>query len=131
VKYVLAISVFESKLVLIDGPHRGGKHDMKIFRKKLKKLIPHGKIVIPDRGFSSSEVDKWMMWTPNNHDSKALSKFKSRARCRHETFNGRITHFGIIAGTFRHDDKKHKLAVEAVCVMVQYQMDNGYPLFAV
>jgi hypothetical protein len=114
VKYVLVISVFESKLVLIDGPHRGGKHDMEIFCKKLKKKIPH-------RGFSSSEVDEWMMSTPNNHDSKALSKFKIRAICCHETFNGRIRHF---------DDKKQKLAMEAVCVTVQYQMDNSYPLFS-
>jgi hypothetical protein len=26
---------------------------------------------------------------------------------------------------------KHKLAMEAVCMTVQYQMGNGYPLFAV
>jgi hypothetical protein len=38
VEYVLVICVFESKLVLIDGPHRGGKHDMKIFRKPTERL---------------------------------------------------------------------------------------------
>jgi hypothetical protein len=33
--------------------------------------------------------------------------------------------------TFRHDDGKHKLDIEAICVTVQYQMDLGSPLFSV
>jgi hypothetical protein len=113
------------------GCRCGGKHDMRIFRKKLKKLIPKGKLVIADRGFASSQPDEEMVSTPNILDSKQLAKYKSRARCCNETFNGRITHFAVLAGTFHHDDQKHKWAMEAVCVTVQYQMENGSPLFYV
>ena len=69
--------------------------------------------------------------TPNTFDSKKLQNFKSRARLRQETFNGRLKYFSVLSETFRHSIAKHKLAFEAICVIVQYQMDNGSPIFDV
>ena len=54
---------------------------------------------------------------------------QSRARARHETFNGRIKNFGCLDDRFRHGMEKHKICFEAVCVIVQYQLENGSPLF--
>ena len=68
---------------------------------------------------------------PNANDPKELHKFKSRAQCRHKTFNGRIKNFAILQGTFCHSIPKHCIAFHAVCVIVQYQMDNGAELFTV
>jgi hypothetical protein len=75
---------------------------------------------------------------PNDVDSLIASlqgtelyRFKSRARLRHETFNGRIKHFASLRDTFRHGEEKHRLAFEAICVTVQYQMENGKPLYDV
>jgi hypothetical protein len=73
-----------------------------------------------------------MLALPNHRDSKALYSFKSRAQLRQETFNGRLNLFDVLNQTFRHGFDKHsKLAIEAVCVIVQYQMDNGRPIFDV
>jgi hypothetical protein len=63
--------------------------------------------------------------------SKELEKFKRRARLRHETFNGRLKCFGSLsAQTFRHGIDMHKFVFEANIVTVQYQVDNGSPIFA-
>ena len=128
-KYEIALSVFENKCVWISGPHRGGEHDMTIFRQELKqKIEPHQK-VIADRGYISTLDDEKMLSTPNPFDDKELSNFKSRARLRQETFNGRLKNYTILDATFRHGEAKHKIAMVAVCVTVQYEMDNGSPLF--
>ena len=68
---------------------------------------------------------------PDRLESKELHSFKTRARLRHETFNGRIKMFGILQNRFRYGFDMHIFAFEAVVVTVQYQMDNGSPIFAV
>ena len=52
-----------------------------------------------------------------------------RAHARHEAFNGRLKSFKVLAEKFRHGQEKHKSVFEAVCVIVQYDMENGRPLF--
>jgi DDE superfamily endonuclease len=136
VKYELACSIFHAKCVWINGPFRGGKHDMTVFREdglKAKMLATApGKIAIADRGYATSRPDEVaILATPNETDPEALGNFKRRVRCRHETFNGRIKFFKCLSDTFRHGLDKHKFALEAVCVTVQYQMDNGSEIFAV
>jgi hypothetical protein len=58
-------------------------------------------------------------------DDKVLTNFKSWARLCHETFNGHLKFFGALSATFRHGLDNHKHTSEAVCVIVQYQMDNN------
>lgn len=131
-KYELAICVFHSCLVWINGPHPGGKNDITIFREGgLKEKIRPGKLVIADRGYQSSLADEQMLSCPNPYDSQRLAKFKSRARSRHEGFNGRLKKYGALQQTFIHGREKHKLVMEAVCTILQYEMENGIPLFAV
>jgi hypothetical protein len=92
--------------------------------------MPPGKLAIADRGYISAGRDEQaMLSTPNDLDDERVAKFKSRARARHESFNGRLKFFDILQNTFRHGEARHKIAFEAVCVIVQYQMDNGSPLF--
>lgn len=131
-KYEIALSVWDAKCVWLSGPHKASKHDMTIFREGLKAKIAPGKLVSADLGYRTSQPDEvGMMSFPNSMDTDALKEFKSRIRCRHETFNGRLTFFKILQDTFRHSKDKHKLAVEAVAVTVQYQMDNGSPIYHV
>lgn len=131
VKYEVALSIFTAKCVWISGPHRGAKHDLTIFREGLKAQIQPGKLVIADRGYTSSRPDERMLSIPNPMDSEELNNFKSRARLRQETFNGRLKNFKCLSETFCQGENKHKLAFEAVCVIVQYQMDNGSKIFDV
>ena len=132
VKYEIAISIFRPKCVWINGPFRGGMNDMDIFRMGLKQKIAHGKIVVADQGYrGKDDIEPLMISVPNKQDSKELNKFKSRARARHESFNGRLKFYQSLNTTFRHGFDKHKCVFEADCVLVQYLMYNGAEIFVV
>jgi cytochrome oxidase assembly protein ShyY1 len=92
--------------------------------------LAKGKFPIVDRGYIKEENNDKLSW-PNPHDDKLTNNYKIRARLRHETVNGRMAFFSILFHQFRHSIAKHKAAFEAIAVTVQYQMDNGHPLFAV
>jgi hypothetical protein len=124
--YEVAISVFENRVVWINGPFPANKHDLTIFQEQLKKKIPPSRRAIGDRAYADPRVT-----TPNPQHSRALQKFLSRARSRQETFNDRLKNFNCLKEVFRHSHNKHKICFEAICVICQYQMENGSPLFDV
>ena len=124
--YELGISTYEQKLVWINGPFPAGMHDITIYRAGLMQKIPVGKKVIGDEGYRGEPNT---VLTYNPHDTRDTKRFKSRARSRHETFNRRIKIFNVLNTNFRHALNKHKSTFEAVCVIVQYQLENGNPLF--
>lgn len=130
-RYEIAVSVYEDQIVWVNGPKAAGRNnDLSIFRQGLKEKIAEGKMVIADRGYRSSKKDEVdMMATPDEQDDPDLKRFKSRARSRHESVNGRIQEYEIVRGTFRQDKTKHELAFKAVCVTVQYQIEHGAYLF--
>ena len=132
-KYEIAISIFTAQVVWINGPFRGGENDLNMLRAgDLLNLIAEGKLIVADRGYKSSVArEAAKLSLPNPFDSKELNNFKSRARLRQETFNGRLKHFRALSDTFRHGFDKHKFVFEAVVVIVQYQMDNGSPIYSV
>jgi hypothetical protein len=118
----------------VNGPFRAGENDMAIFKKPdgLMTRIPQGKKVIADEGYRG---EPWMLATKNPLDSSDLKDFKGRAKGRHESFNSRLKQFGILAQTFRGKGPtrmdQHQRAFEACCVVSQYNMENGDPLFEV
>jgi len=128
--YELGISIYKNKLVWINGPFKAATHDKTIFKKDLSKKIPAGKRAIADRGYSGKACEHQLS-IRNARDSQGLKEFKKRVRARHENFNARIKNFFILEDRFRHGVKRHKTVMEAVCVLVQYDMENGYPLFHV
>jgi hypothetical protein len=101
-----------------------------MFRKPngLKTKIPIGKRGIADHGYKKEEEK---LAIRNGLDSQAVEKFKSRALARHESFNGRIKEYACLSGVFRHGVDKRKAVFQAVCVLTQYNMENGHPLFEV
>ena len=128
VKTYSKVSRCKNKLVWMNGPFRAGQSDNSIFKKKgLKaKLVSIGKRGIGDGNYTGSPH---VMSSPNNHDSAAVKMFKSRALKRHEKFNGMIKHFDCLIGRFRHSATRFQQCVEAVCVICQYKMEMGNPLF--
>lgn len=132
-KYEVAMSLLESQCVWISGPHEGGKHDLTIFREGgLKAKIMKWKKAIVDRGYTSKEEDeKFTLAIPRNSDSTKLNEYKGRARLRHESFNGRLKHYSILAETYRHNQEHHGAVFRAVAVTVQYEINLGAPLFDV
>ena len=133
-KYIIVLSVFQPKCLFIEGPFRGGKGDLDMFRDSglMKKMKANGKVCIADRGFRSKYAHESKHFAfPDFMDSKQLSNFKSRARMRQETYNRQLKHFECLSTTFTNGFVKHGIALRAVAVMVQYQMDNGSPIYCV
>jgi hypothetical protein len=92
----------------------------------MEKMKAQGKVCIADRGFRSKHVPECKHFAfPDAMDSKPLNNFKSRARCGQETYNRR---FQCLSSTLTNGFVKHSIALRAVAVMVQYQMDNGSPI---
>ena len=121
------MSVFENKLVWMNGPFKASRHDKTIYRQAgLQNMIPEGHRVIADRGYMGEPTQ---ISTTNSHDPEALQKLKSRARARHESFNARIKNFRCLEERFRHGINNHKTVFEAMCVICQDQLENGSPLF--
>lgn len=133
-KYIIALSIYKAKCVLVAGPFIGGVGDLEMLEASGLQawLLKHNKRCMLDRGFHSKEPAKQATHAyPCESDKKELHRFKSRARLRQESFNGRLEFFHALSNTFRHGFDKHKHVLEAVVVIVQYQMDNGSPIFAV
>ena len=91
------------------------------------------KKVVVDGGFPpnpKSKTEMEMLALPRQGlGGKDFRNFKSRVRCRHETFNGKLKKYTCLAQLFRHGMDKHGEAFRAICVTVQYEMDNGSPIF--
>lgn len=132
--YEIALAIHHEQLIWTNGPFPAGQNDMKVFKKPggLLSRIPDGKKIIADQGYVG-EPDK--VATRNTFDCPELKEFKKRVKARHETFNGRLKVFAILDESFRstgpHRMDKHKVVFETCCVIVQYEMENGQPLFKV
>ena len=129
--YEVGMSLRESCVVWLNVPFEAGTYnDIKIFDEKglANKLRMMRKKCIVDAGYKGFPH---LISTPNNrYDSPEVMKFKSRARLRHERFNGMMKTFGCLGDrTFRHSKEKLQMCVESVAVLCQYKMDFGEPLY--
>jgi hypothetical protein len=127
VSYEAALSIHESRIVSINGPFPAGTNDLTIFRNKLEAMIPNGSKAIGDKAYASSDK----ITVARSQDPPEVRLFKTRARMRHEALWRRLKRFKCLGDRFRHPIDKHQTYFEAVCVVVQYQFENGSPLFAV
>jgi hypothetical protein len=124
ITYELAISLRLQRLVWVNGGFKAGTNDVTIFKDEgLKALLQQtGKRAIGDGGYQGHDDQ---VSTPNSIDSRPVRKFKSRALKRHEKLNGYTKRYDCLSGRFRHSPEKFCLCFEAVCVIVQYQLDVG------
>lgn len=136
IKYEIVLDILNAKCMSIVGPVKASVHDLNVFRieTKQKMLAMPGKKLIADSIYKPKESDNpeemEMFAIPRTTDDSALKRFKSRVRCRHEGFNARIKQFAFLRDGYRGVDlEKHGWAFKAICVIVQYQMDNGSPIF--
>jgi hypothetical protein len=112
----------------MNGPFKAGTNDVKIFKQKglKQKLRETGKKGIGDGGYGGHTAQLSHL---NSHDSKEVKTFKGRALKRHERFNGYTKVFDCLSGRFRHSVDRFANCFEAVCVICQYQMENGNDLY--
>lgn len=138
--YEIALAIRENQIAWINGPFPASTHDITMFRggkegnkdgwdqNSLYFQIPKGKRCVGDSGYSG-EPEKISV-TRDDHPAE-LKKFFARVKSRQETVNSRLKSFGILGQRFRHGMKNHKMCLEASCVIIQYDMENGHPLFEV
>jgi hypothetical protein len=132
--YELGVAVFHNNIVWVNGPFPAGQNDMRMFRKPggLMSKIPDGCRAIGDEGYRG-QPNK--VSTKNDFNSDELKYFEHRVRARHETVNSRLKAFGVLGQVFRSKGdsrmEKHKSAFEACCIIIQYELENGSPLFKV
>lgn len=126
--YEIAISIFEPKVLWINGPYPSGIGDREIFKDRLRAMIPNGCIALMDRGYRGGGK---CVSTVNGLDSDELNEFKTRALARHENFNSRLKRYAILRERFRCDYIKHKVVFEAVACICQLEMKHNSPLFDV
>jgi len=126
----------------------GEMHDSTMFRggtKTTKKKdldksslyfkLPVGKKGIADSGYEGMPEK---ITVTRSGQSTELKKFLGRAKNRQESLHSRLKSYRILGNTFRHGKKGtqdkldlHQMSVEAVCVIVQYDMEAGRPIFDV
>ena len=130
-RYEVGISIFESKCVWINGPFPASKADRAIFTKGgLRDKMAAGTKMkgIVDKGYLDKSDE--LISTHNSLDSNAVSKFKTRTRMRHETWNKRIKDWRCLGQEYRHKTmEKHQILMYAVAVITEYQIEHGNPLF--
>ena len=127
--YMIGLSIFTYQIMWLSNRYLASVGDITIFRNEVIGDIPAGKRVVADGGFAGEDD---IISTPSNLDPRELALFKRRARSRQESFNARIKNFGVLADRFRHHHgEQHEVCFLACCVVVQFQMELGSPLFDV
>ena len=128
--YELGMSLFESRLIWMNGPFKSGQNDNLIFAQHGLKatLNAMGKKALGDKIYNGHPDE---CATFNAFDSDEVKQFKSRVQMRHESFNGLLKQYDCIDQRFRHgvEDEKFACCFESVAVICQYRLENGEPLF--
>ena len=146
-KYEFCLATREPRVCWISGPHEPSIHDITVFRggkadkdkedwdpNALYFQLEEGERLIGDSGYVG-EPDKVVI-TKDEHSSE-FKEFLARAKNRQETFHWRLKSFNILGHRFRHGKSTqsrmdlHKMAVELVAGIVQYDYENGHPPFDV
>ena len=130
--YELSLHIWESRLIWCKKNDTTKSNDRKNFASPggIRSRIPAGKKVVTDRAYRGRGGDPKVA-PPNAHDSKELRTFKGRARMRQEAFHSRIKRFRCIKDAFRHGEEEHQNCFEAICVLLQYEMELVSPMFDV
>ena len=144
VSFEVVTDPIDGKIRWINGPEpasihditflRGGKkHDMKNWKRlALYFHVPANMKLVGDSAYEG-QADKVSI-TKDAH-SPATKALFARMKSMMETCFGRLKNFRILTESFRHGtntaDKlnKVKMAFEAAAVLVQYDCENGHPLF--
>ena len=145
-KYEFACALRRPEIVWVNGPKpcglssdstmfRGGKKDDEegdLDTTALYHMLPEGKKAIGDSGYEGMPEK---VTITRDGQSKDLKQFLGRAKNRQESLHTRLKSFNCLYHRFCHGKSTqnkmelHKMCVEAVCVIVQYDMENGSPIF--
>ena len=104
-----------------------GKHDIIIFKEKLKGILEEDEMVEVDRGYTG--LCEFIL-TNFDYESAQEGMAKSELWSRHEFVDRSFKSLGILQQAFRSDRKRHKFVFYAISIMTQMSIDNGNVLFS-
>ena len=114
------------------GKEEDGKENWD--REALYFKIKQGDRIVGDSGYEGEPSKIVVM---RDQHSKKFKKFLARVSSRQETFFKGLKDWRILKDRFAHGNsthermKLHKMAVEAIAVIRQYDHENGHPPFEV
>ena len=115
---------------------RGGKKGQKgnWDKSSLYHNVPEGVRLVGDSAYGGQHDKVSVTMDAHKPETKRLF---ARMKSMQETCFKRLKGFGVLGGTFRHgknkEDKLKKIGIifDACAVLLQYDIENGYPLFEV
>ncbi len=124
------LDILAGNLVWIQGPYPAGKYNnIKIFNSVLRHYLEPGERVEADNGYvGHADKIKCLHNTCNPEENLAI---QACVRSWHETWNGRLKNWGILAQVYSHDIVAHGMVFHACTVVSQLSIANGEPLFEV
>ncbi len=129
-QYKLGVDIRGGNLVWIQGPYPAGKWpDIKIFNAILANFLERYERVEADDGYRGHPNK--VKCSLNNIAPAEKLAMQARVRARHETINGRLKNWGILAQVFRHDIRCHGEVFRACAVLTQLTIEQGEPHFSV
>lgn len=136
--YEICLIARRQQVAWVNGPFPAGTTDIRIFRAPggLKSQLRAGEYLFADQGYRGEPET---LRVRNPRDSDAVKEAKRRSLARQESLNARLKSFKILSQPYRgkhaHDGvtchDNHKAIVEAIVVLLQYEMENGHLLLHV
>jgi hypothetical protein len=127
-KYEVCVCIQSGNIVWVNGPFRGGEHDITIARQALLDALDEDEMVEADGGYAG---EQFYIKIPKDASSEEEKWMKQVTRSRHETANKRFKIFEILRTRFRHELEKHSSCFRAVVVITQLSIEHGAPLYSV
>ncbi len=118
-----ALDIWEGRIVWIRGPFEPATHDISVFRGGEKEV-------------KKEDWNRNALYFRDEHTPK-YKKFLARVATRQETVFKGLKDWKILKHRFAYGNttiermKLHKMAVEAIAVIRQFDYENGHPPFEV
>ena len=126
-RYEVAVSIQRGEIVWINGPFPPGEwNDISIFRRNIMGMLGSDERVEADWGYQEEPYN--VNLPHEDYGCPTTRAIKSNCRHRHETVNRRFKVCGALQQCYRHDLDKHALIFNSVAVIVELELENGYPL---
>ena len=148
--YEVCVDTIKDRIVWANGPYPAAAHDITIFRggkakaprdtwkkSSLYHKVPDGKRLVGDSGYVGEATKVSTTLGGHRAETKKLfARFKSRQESLFRYYKA----LDIMGGSsFRHKGKQgggsrermavHGLVFDAITVVIQYNLESGFPLF--
>ena len=121
VKYEIGVHVVTGRIIWINGPFKGGTHDLTIARGLLKKILRDNEKALADRGYCGDDSFVTATKGRRNADDKRLDDVRRKV----EIVIGRVKFFNCLYHTYRGDVEFHPKLFSLVCRIVNLNLEEA------